>query len=68
MSYEFEVSSPKVQGVTAIYFILFFFAQKTLWWAPYQDLFHHFIVSQLELEDMNMATFQHNGVLPKRSY
>jgi hypothetical protein len=23
MSYEFEVSSPKVQGVTAIYFILF---------------------------------------------
>jgi len=25
-------------------------------------------VSQLEPEDMNMATFQHNGVLPKRSY
>jgi len=64
MSCEVEVSSPKIwgetlQGVTAIYFILFlfiylfiyyyfFFSEKTLWGAPYQDLLQQFIVSQLE--------------------
>jgi len=58
MSCEVEVSSPKIwgetlQGVTAIYFIfiylfIYFFSEKTLWGAPYQDLLHQFIVSQLE--------------------
>jgi hypothetical protein len=42
----------------------FFFAEETVHWGPYLDMLQHFLMPQLEQENVNIVVFQEDGAAP----